>query len=432
MPSDPRTPPPLAPQAEPALPHRGRRWWRYVAWGLPVIVLVLGGLALGAYLFALSQISAGTGDMAARQQRTEAFGWPMRLNDRVNVLLMGVDVTLDNKRRVLSVARADTLALITFDPDRGQIAVLSIPRDTQATIPGFGETKINAAYAYGGPRLTIRTVEALLGVKVHFYIKLGPESFGRIIDAIGGVEVDVEKDMKYTDSWAGYRIDLKKGRQWLNGEQATGYIRYRHDAQGDIGRVERQHKLLMSLVRQLRRPSTVMAAPKLLRVVAENTQTSLTPAEMMTLGFFALRTKDAPLRMHTLPGTFAPLYWEPDVPKVRALVADLFYGVAPEDLTGTPIEVLNASGIPGLGRRVADRVATLGFRTVRLGTSTVTVEVTTIIDRTGRPGVARMLAAAIGKVTIKQEPPSDGASITILVARDAARVVSVPARRRSN
>ncbi len=394
--------------------------------------LVIGGLALGIYLFVLSQISVGTGEIAARRQRTEAFGWPMRLQDRVNVLLMGVDVTLDNKRRVLNVARADTLALISFDPERGQIAVLSIPRDTRVVIPGYGENKINAAYAFGGPRLAIRTVEQLLGVKVHFYIKLGPESFARIIDAIGGVEVDVEKNMQYTDSWAGFSIDLKKGRQRLNGDQATGYIRYRHDELGDIGRVERQHKLLTSLVRQLRQPSTVMAAPKLLRVVAENTQTSLTPAEMMTLGFFALRAQGEPLRMHTLPGTFAPLYWEPDVPKVRVLVADLVYGVAPEDLAGTSIEILNASGIPGLGRRVADRVATLGFRTVRLGTTTAPVAVTTIIDRTGRPGVARMLAAAIGKVTIRQEPQSSGAPITILVARDAARAVSAPVLPRSS
>jgi len=419
-----------APQAPPPRPRR--RWWRYLAWGVPVTVVVIGGLGLGLYLFVLSQISVGTGEIAARRQRTEAFGWPIRLNDRVNVLLMGVDVTLDNRRRVTNVARADTLALISFDPERGQIGVLSIPRDTRALIPGYGEAKVNAAYAYGGPRLTIRTVEQLLGIKAHFYIKLGPESFAKIIDAIGGVEVDVEKDMKYTDSWAGFSIDLKKGRQRLNGEQATGYIRYRHDALGDIGRVERQHKLLTSLVRQLRQTSTVTAAPKLLRVIAENTQTSLTPAEMMTLGFFALRTQGEPLRMHTLPGTFAPLYWEPDVPKVRALVADLFFGVAPEDLAGTSIEILNASGIPGLGRRVADRVATLGFRTVRLGTSTTTVEVTTIIDRTGRPGIARMLAAAIGKVTIKQEPQSAGAPITILVARDAARQVSAPVLPRSS
>ena len=76
-------------------------------------------------------------------------------------------------------------------------------------------------------------VQDLLGVPVHFYVKLGPESFARFIDAIGGIELDVEKDMKYTDRWAGLFIDLKKGRQHLNGRQAMGYVRFRHDALAD-------------------------------------------------------------------------------------------------------------------------------------------------------------------------------------------------------
>ncbi|MBI3997699.1 MAG: LCP family protein, partial [Armatimonadetes bacterium] len=324
--SDAQTPAP-----KPVRPRRFRRWWRYAAWGVPITVLVVGGLGLGLYLYVLTQISMGSGQTAARRQQTEAFGWPLRLTDRVNILLIGIDVTLDHRRRVLNVARADTLALATFDPERGQIGVLSIPRDTRAEIPGHGETKINASYAYGGPRLTIKTVEKLVGVSVDFYVKLGPESFAKLVDAAGGVEVDVEKDMKYTDSWAGFTIDLKKGRRHLNGQQAAGYIRFRNDALGDIGRVQRQHNVLMALFRQLKRPSTVLAAPRLLRAFAENTQTNLTPVELMALGAFALRVQGEPIQVHTLPGNFAPLYWEPDPPKVRSLVAGLFYGVTLED-----------------------------------------------------------------------------------------------------
>ena len=386
---------------------------------MPLFVLAVGGLALGAYLYMLSHISVGTGEVAARRQRTEAFGWPLRLTGRVNILLIGIDVTLDNKRRVTNVARADTLVLTTFDPERRQMGVLPVPRDTRAQIPGYGETKINASYAYGGPRLTIKTVEQLLGTRVNFYVKLGPESFAQLIDAVGGIEIDVEKDMKYTDTWAGFTIDLKKGRQRLNGQQATGYIRYRHDALGDIGRVERQHKVLVTLFRQLQQPSTILAAPKLMRAFAEYTQTSLTPAELMTLGLFALRAHGEPMRLHTLPGTFAPLYWEPDAPKVRALVADLFYGVTADELARTPIEILNASGVPAVGRRAADRFAALGFRTVKLKNVSTPVGVTTIIDRTGGTRIARMLAFALGKASIRQEPAASGSGVTVLLARDA-------------
>ncbi|MBI3998416.1 MAG: LytR C-terminal domain-containing protein, partial [Armatimonadetes bacterium] len=136
------------------------------------------------------------------------------------------------------------------------------------------------------------------------------------------------------------------------------------------------------------------------------------------------RVQGEPIQVHTLPGNFAPLYWEPDPPKVRSLVAGLFYGVTLEDLASTPVEIINASGTPALGRRVADRVAALGFRSVRLTTAANAVEVTTIINRTGRRGMARMLASALGNVGVRQEPGDQGPAITILLARDAARTLS--------
>ncbi len=413
-------PPPTTPPRAPAGPQR--RWWRLIAWALPLTVLAFGGFALGLYLYTLSRVTVGTGEGAARPQRTEVFGWPLRLADRVNILVIGVDVTLDNRRRVVNVARADSLLLVSFDPDRGRISALSIPRDTRVQIPGVGQTKVNASYAYGGPRLTIKTVEKLLGVTVHHYVKLGAESFSHLIDAVGGIEIDVEKDMKYIDNWAGFTVDLKKGRQRLNGQQATGYIRFRHDALGDIGRVERQHKVMMTLVGQLRQPSTVLAGPRLLRAFAENTQTTLTPVELATLGVFALRTQEVPLRIEMLPGGFAPEYWEPDTARVRALVADMVYGVSSEELAKTVVEVQNASGVPAAGRRVADRIAALGFRTVKVRPAFPT-DKTIIVDRSPNPQTARMVAVAVGKVTIRREPGA-ARSITVVVGRDAARPIT--------
>lgn len=391
---------------------------------MPAAVLVAGGLALGLNLYVLSQTAVSPGEMPATRRHTAAFGRPLRLTDRLNVLLIGIDVTMDNRRRVLNVARADTLILVSFDPDGRRITALSIPRDTRAEIPRYGVTKINASYAYGGPRLTIRTVEQLLGVRVDAHVKLGAESFGRLIDAVGGVEIDVEKDMQYTDTWAGFSVDLKKGRQRLTGDQATGYIRFRHDALGDIGRVERQHKVMVTLLRQIRQPSTLLAGPRLLQAFARHTQTDLTPTELLTLGLFALRAVGEPPRVHTLPGTFAPLYWEPDAEKTRALVADLFYGLSADDLTGVAIEVQNASGVPGLGRQAAARIAALGFRTVSVRTAEETAEATTIVDRSDRPRVARALASALGAAAIRRGPGAPGAAVTVLLARDAAGKLS--------
>lgn len=437
-----------APEAEAARPRRLRRWWRLLAWGIPILVLVAGGLGLGLYLYTLGHVTVGTGEAGHHRQPPKAFGWPLRLNDRVNVLIIGIDVTLGDKRQVLNVSRSDSLILTSFDPERRRMYAVSIPRDTRVEIPGHGTDKINAAYAYGGPRLTTRTVEKFLGVKIDFYVKLGPQSFMNLIDAVGGVDIDVEKDMKYTDTWAGYTIDLKKGFQHLNGQQATGYIRFRHDALGDIGRVERQRKVMQTLLHKMKQPSTVLAAPKLLEAFSENTQTDLTPAELMTLGVFVLRSGSNPLQETTLPGNFAPMYWEPDVRKIQALVADLFYGVSEEDLAGTTIEVQNGSGNTALGQQVVARIQALGFRSVRLRPG-APADVTTIIDRTDHPRVVRMVATTLGKAVIKREPPAPivppsnvppskvplpkassskaqrpQAAITILLAKDAAPKVS--------
>jgi LCP family protein required for cell wall assembly len=373
-----------------------------VALIIPVIALAGGGLVLGLYIYVVTHTVVQESN-ATRRPFREAFGFPLKLNERVNVLLIGTDVTLDVRRQIMSISRADTLILTSFDPERKRIIAMSIPRDTRAEIPGHGTTKVNASYAYGGHNLSIRTVEHLTGVKVHFFVKLGPESFQHIIDALGGVEVDVEKDMRYEDSWAGYKIDLKKGRQRLSGSQAAGYIRFRHDALGDIARVERQRKVMQALMKELRQPSVILATPRLLQAFAANTQTNLTATELMTLGAFVVR--DAGLSEATLPGTFGESYWEPDIPRLRRLVADLFYNVDADSLSTLRVEVLNGSGLPGLGSLTAARLQGYGFKSVRVR-GTALVDITRVIDRSGRPHVGRMVASSMRRAILARDNPA--------------------------
>lgn len=418
------TPPAIPPGPVPPAPSRWQRflerWWIYARWVVIGIPLVMLGLILGAWLYVFTHGDVFTGsDVVERPAGTSSFMWPLRLTHRVNVLLIGVDVTLNTRRQIVPISRSDTLVVISFDPDRDRISALSIPRDTQAAIPGVGLNKINAAYAFGGPSLTIRTVEDLLGIPMHYYVKLGPASFARIIDAIGGIDIDVEKDMKYTDRWAGLYINLKKGRQLLDGEHAMHYIRFRHDVQGDIGRVQRQQKVLLTVFQDLKSPATVLAAPQLLRAFVENTQTNLTMTELITLGWFALRLESSELQMAMLPGEVGPVYVIPDMAKARQLITQMFFGVDPEMLASTTIEVLNGSGVPGLGRHTAERLQRLGFRIVRVDTAPTPVERTTVIDRAGRPEVARLIAEILGQKPVTHEPGA-GADITVLVARDLA------------
>lgn len=412
--------------APPSPPHKD--WGRVARLILPGIVVAFFGFALGAYVALAGRTETFTGERVVDRPASQQFSW-LGLTRRINILVIGTDVTLGKRRQILPLARADSLLLASFDPESDRITALSIPRDTRAAIPGVGSNKINAAYAFGGPGLTVKTVEELLGVKIDFYVKLGPKSFARLVDAIGGVEIDVEKDMRYTDNWAGLRINLKKGRQLLNGTQAEGYIRFRHDALGDIGRVERQQKILLAIAAKLRSPAMIVRAPQLIRAFTENTQTNLTLKEMMTLGMFAVRVDLAAMQTATLPGTFTPNYWEPDWARVRTTVLDMFYGVSPEMLAETRIEVLNASGMPGLARRTAARLERLGFRVVRVDTTAETAH-TLIIDRGGRAPVIRLLADFLGQPRIQREAGaveavSRLADVTLLLARDYASISQV-------
>jgi LCP family protein required for cell wall assembly len=397
-----------------------RDWLNYGRILIPIVVVGILGFGLGAYLYLLSQTGAFTGGRVVQRPDDSSFSLPLRLTRRVNVLLIGTDITIGEKKQVLPVARADTLLLVSFDPDRDRIAALSIPRDTKAEIPRVGTRKINSAYAYGGPNLTIKAVEHLLGVKIDYYVKLGPKSFARFIDAIGGVEVDVEKDMKYTDTWADLYIDLKKGHQLLTGAQAEGYIRFRADEHGDIGRVERQQKVLMALFSKMNNPAMILRAPQLVRAFTENTQMNLTLTEVMTLGMFGARLQTKDIATGTLPGTVTEggLYWEPDWPKVRGTVLDLFYGVSPQVLATTRIEILNASGVPGVARRTAERLELLGFKVVRVATTSPVRPQTVIIDRTGRAEVTRFLAEVLGQPRVRRDIPVADIVITVVLARD--------------
>ena len=401
-------------------------WWRYARWIIPTWLTIVLGLTAGATLYVVTHAPLFASREGVTQQSpdTKALGWPLVLTKRVNVLLMGIDVSLNNKRQILPFARTDTLILVSFDPERNQINALSIPRDTRAQIPGKGETKINAAYAYGGPKLTIATVRNFLGVPIDYYVKLGPESFARIIDALGGIEIDVEKDMKYRDWWGGLDINLKKGRQVLDGQRAADYIRFRADPTADIGRVARQQKMLKALFQKVKSPATLVHAPQLLRAAAMNTQTNLSMGEVIMLGMFGVRLKSGDIHTATLPGSALGADWLADRAKMQPLIAEMFYGVDQATLASTGIEVINGSGVPGLARKTAQRLQQLGFNIVRIDSVTTISETTTIIDRSGRPHVARLLAEVLGHSRIRRVPGS-GADITVVLARDqASRAVS--------
>ena len=421
------------PTAGPERPGATRRRTMPRIWDVPprwpwiACPMLLVGAAIGVGLYFTTHGKAFTSTTSALTPPAamRPFGWPLRLQRRVNVLVIGIDSTIDEHRRVLPFSRSDTLMLVGFDPRQRRINAVSIPRDSYAQIPGASAQKINAAYAIGGPRLTIQTVENLLGVPVPYYLKLGAASFSRIVDALGGIEIDVEKNMQYTDTWADLHINLKKGRQVLSGDQIGQYIRYRADSEGDLGRVQRQQKVLRAIFRKLKSPATVLlSAPRLVQAFRKNTQTNLSAGDLLTLALFVMRRSADEVHTATLPGEAGPVYVALDEAQMQRMVADWFVGMDVRTLSSAGVEVLNGSGVPGLARLTATRLERLGFRIVRIDTAPQPAKATTVISHHGRPEVARALADLLGQQRVTYAP-GRGADITVVVAPDLRPFYSV-------
>lgn len=250
-----------------------------------------------------------------------------KVKDRpINLLLLGIDQTYDDKGRVTNgPGRADTIIVISMNPKQGKSYVVSIPRDTRVNIPGRGTGKVNASYVYGGPQLIAETVEGLIGMPVDRYAEVDFNGFVGVIDAIGGIEVDVDKDMRYTDKAGGLKVDIKKGRQILDGEKALQYVRFRADVLGDITRVGRQQNLIGILIDEAANYRNIRKAPKLAKTMMEYVKTDLSQRDMASAGWFIIRTGGDVLTQ-TIPGDFSKQYWVPNGGALQELVDSMAEG----------------------------------------------------------------------------------------------------------
>ncbi len=250
------------------------------------------------------------------------------LSKRVNILLLGVD---DGETEVPSVdvKRSDTMIVASINPTDGTINLLSIPRDTKVTIPGHtGFDKITHAYAYGGAKLAVQTVENFLHIPVNYYITVNWQGFINVIDILGGVNLYVEQNMDYEDPYANLKIHLQKGYQHLDGDKAGQYVRFRHDELGDIGRVQRQQRFLKALSSEMFQLGTVFKLPALLTTISEYVDSDMNLFTMVKLANSVKGFKEGNLRTEMLPGNFATIdglsYWVHDKEQTRKLVEGMF------------------------------------------------------------------------------------------------------------
>lgn len=205
-----------------------------------------------------------------------------KIKNEILFLMMGVDA---NGVKNYKGIRTDTMMLFKVNFDTGETNILSIPRDTRVLVKGKKD-KINHAHSYGGPELTMRTVRDFLGIDVDYYVKVDYNVVMEVVDAIGGVEIDIPFDMKYKDTnpeITPLNINIKKGVQTLDGKNAHDFLRWRKNndgskveyPEGDVGRIKAQQMFMKELIKQTLKFKNLFKLQNLIKTYYKNVETNI-------------------------------------------------------------------------------------------------------------------------------------------------------------
>lgn len=247
---------------------------------------------------------------------------------RVNFLLMGLDG---------GGTRADTIMVASLDKKNKTVKILSVPRDTKVEVNGK-RIKINATMGYQSrEELTISKVKEITGMPIHYYVEVDFEGFKKIIDILGGVEIDVPFDMDYDDPAQNLSIHFKKGLQHMDGQAAHDYVRFRRNnngfapgdyALGDPGRIGAQQNFLKELVRQKLQPKYLLKAPKLVKAISEHVKTNCSVSEALKYAKILKKMDAETFETYILPGGSKMIggasYYIYDAEKTKQLVSEVF------------------------------------------------------------------------------------------------------------
>jgi len=288
------------------------------------------------------------------------------------ILFLGTDVVYNDVGRRKRAdrnafnGRSDTMIVLRLDPYRDTASALSIPRDTQAYISGFGTQKINAANVLGGPRLAMSTVSQLLQLPIDHFLVLNVNGLVKLVDEIGGVTVDVPKRMHYMDWTAKLKIDLEPGLHTLTGNQSMGFVRFRHDGLGDIGRVQRQELFIRAVLDKAMQPESWVHIPRLIEIARAYIYTDMDVGELIQMATFVRAVPKRNQTLAMLPGTFSGTGdWVADPNEVRRIVGRMtgasFVNASRDNVH---LAVINASTSSDLGSKLYRWLRAKGYGSV--------------------------------------------------------------------
>lgn len=259
--------------------------------------------------------------------------------ETIHILFMGTDARPGEDR-----SRSDTMILASIDTQEKKVALISIPRDTRIKDSRGNWAKINSVNYQEGPEEACRVVGDLLDVPVKHYVLTNFDGFAKIVDILGGVEIDVETAMIHHDREnPELAINISSGVQRLDGQQALNYVRYRGGPTADIGRTQRQQKFLLALADEMFSTSTITKLPKLVPELSKNIDTNIPAKEMIYLAGIANEFDPDRIMTQTLPGypytdpDTGISYWLADEEIAKILVERVLAGEK-FDVIGDPPE----------------------------------------------------------------------------------------------
>jgi LCP family protein required for cell wall assembly len=290
---------------------------------------------------------------------------------RVNILLLGIDHRDDEP---IEGSRSDTIMVVSIDPPSKSVVMISLPRDLYVAIPGYYQQRINVAHAIGGPAVVAQTVQANFGIKIDSFARVDFSGFEQVVDAVGGVMIDVErpvKDDEYpTEDYGVMRLFIPPGPLLMDGRTALMYARSRH-SESDFGRSKRQQRVLMALRERAMQMNIVSKVPTLLGIAQKAITTDLDAGQMVSLGRLGLEIERDRIRTLVVDENYADPIFGPNGENYLApRRADIQRAIlrAFSEATGQTarVEVLNGTDRIGVARQVADQLARTGYEVTRV------------------------------------------------------------------
>ncbi|MEN6327429.1 MAG: LCP family protein, partial [Syntrophomonas sp.] len=317
------------------------------------LILVAGvifGVFFGVGTGLTHLLTSPTGILAEDDEQDGDQQATVEEGERTSVLILGVDARPGDDH-----PRSDTMLLATIDPELKKVAIVSIPRDTKVKLKNGQIDKITAANSLGGPNYAVAAVEKLMDTDIDYYVEMDFNGFKDIVDALGGVNINVPQRMKKLSEG----INLYSGQQKLNGTQALAYVRFRDYPMGDIQRTAAQQEFLKALTAEVLKPGTITKLPKLAKTIDKCTDSNLRLGDMLKMASWAPGFTKESLVTQTLPGSFYDerdsygnllvSYWLADTKKIPTLVDNMLAGKTVAVVQGTQ----SSQAIPASGGKLS-------------------------------------------------------------------------------